>query len=111
MAAVAAIFLSSTALAQMRMRVIGEGLRRTCPSAECGVVGRFFPGESVFIYESVDGWSRVSAYYTAGCHEGRAAMVVSGPDDCTEANGIREGEFAEWISEKGLTAEDERQAG
>lgn len=110
-AAVAAMTLSNAAQAQMRMWVTGDGLRRTCPSAECGVVGRFFHGESVFIYESIDGWSRVSAYYTAGCYEGRSSLVMSGRDDCTASNGIRDGEFAEWVSEKGLSAEDPQLAG
>lgn len=86
------------AAAQSRMSVTDENnLRRTCPSLDCGAIGRFYPGESVVVHESVDGWSRVSGYYTAGCFEGRSLFVESGPDACTAENGIRDGELAEWI--------------
>lgn len=86
------------AAAQSRMSVTDENnLRRTCPSLECGAIGRFYAGESIVVYESVDGWSRVSEYYTAGCFDGRSIYVESGPDACTAENGIREGELAEWI--------------
>ncbi|MCO6392721.1 hypothetical protein GTW25_16975 [Aliihoeflea aestuarii] len=84
--------------AQSRMSVTDDAnVRRTCPSLECGVVGRFHLGESIVVYESVDGWSRVSEYYTAGCFDGHAAFVDSGSDACTAENGIRNGELAEWI--------------
>jgi hypothetical protein len=86
------------AAGQSRMSVTDENnLRRTCPSLDCGAVGRFYAGESVIVYESVAGWSRVSEYYTAGCFDGRSLYVESGPDACTLENGIRQGELAEWI--------------
>lgn len=86
------------AIAQTRMSVIDENnFRRTCPSLECGAVGRFYSGESIVVYETADGWSRVSEYYTAGCFDGRSVYVESGSDACTAANGIRQGELAEWI--------------
>lgn len=94
--------------AQSRMSVTDDAnLRRTCPSLECGVVGRFHRGESIVVYESVDGWSRVSGYYTAGCFDGHAAFVDSGSDACTVENGIRNGELAEWIRSDFLSAAGE----
>jgi hypothetical protein len=94
------------AKAQEQMSIRADDVqRRTCPSVQCGVVGRFFFGESVPAYESVDGWSRVSRYYSAGCYEGRSAYVQHGPNECTEANGIVQGEFAEWVRSEFL-AED-----
>ena len=94
------------AKAQQRMVIHADDVkRRTCPSVECGVIGRFFFGESVPVYESLSGWSRVSSYYSAGCHEGRSAFVERGPSACTEANGIVRGELAEWVRSEFL-AED-----
>lgn len=86
------------AAAQSRMSVSNEdNLRRTCPSLDCGAIGRFYAGESIVVYETVEGWSRVSEYYTAGCFDGRSLFVESGPDACTAENGINDGELAEWI--------------
>lgn len=79
--------------------------RRTCPSIECGVVGRFYFRESVVVHETVDGWSRVSGYYSAGCREGRSAFVDFGRDDCSRSNGIEGGEFAEWVKSDFLTSQ------
>jgi hypothetical protein len=96
------------AATQERMAIQVEDVkRRTCPSMECGVIGRFFSGESVPVYESRNGWSRVSGYYSAGCHDGRSAFVELGPSACTEANGIVRGEFAEWVRSEFLTHEAE----
>ena len=95
--ALAWIFTVPPAIAETRMWIKKDGgIRRTCPSMACGTVGRFFPGESVLVYESVDGWSRVSIYYSAGCFDGRSAYVEEGPDRCLPENGIKDGEFAEW---------------
>jgi hypothetical protein len=92
--------------AQRRMWIDSESnKRRTCPSIECGVVGRFFIGESVTVYRTVNGWSQVSGYYSAGCNDGRSAFVDSGRRDCTKENGIDKGEFAEWVRSDFLTAE------
>lgn len=83
-----------------------EDLRRhSCPSIECGIVGRLFFRESVVVYQTRDGWSRISGYSAAGCHEGKAAFVQSGRNDCSTENGISKGEFAEWVPSKGLAAE------
>jgi len=93
------------ASAETRMWIKGDGgIRRTCPSMECGAVGRFFPGESVLVYESVDGWSRVSLYYSAGRFDGLSAYVEAGPSNCLPENGIRDGEFAEWTLSETLSA-------
>ena len=100
--------LLAPAAAQERMVIHSDDAkRRTCPSEQCGVIGigRFFSGESVVVYESADGWSRVSRYYTAGCHEGRSAFVEIGHNECTKANGIEQGEFAEWVKSDFLAAE------
>lgn len=78
--------------------------RRTCPSLECGIVGRFFFRETVVVYETRDGWSRVSGYYSAACSGGRSAFVDSGRSDCSESNGITNGEFAEWVRSDFLAA-------
>jgi hypothetical protein len=92
--------------AQERMVIhVDDVRRRTCPSTECGVVGGFFLGESVPVYETMNGWSRVSGYYSAGRHDGRSAFVETGPVACTEANGIAQGEFAEWVRSEFLARE------
>ena len=94
------------AAAQERMVInVDDVQRRTCPSVECGVVGRFFFGESVPVFETLNGWSRVSGYYSAGCNDGRSAFVERGPSDCTETNGIVRGEFAEWVKSEFLAQE------
>lgn len=88
-----------------RMWVAVEGLQRhTCPSATCGVVGRFFFRESLFVRESLKGWTRVSPYKSAGCYEGRSTYVQAGPDSCSVENGIVQGEFAEWVRSDLLAA-------
>lgn len=103
---------ATSARAETRMWVkVDDGIRRTCPSMDCGAVGRFFPGESVMVYEKVDGWSRVSLYYSAGCYEGRSSYVEMGPSECTPENGIRNGEFAEWMRSDALAEVEGGQAG
>ncbi|MBC7281968.1 hypothetical protein [Hoeflea sp.] len=71
--------------------------RRTCPSTDCGVVGKLFFRESAKVAETVNGWARVSRYYDAACSGGRSAYVEAGRMDCTSQNGINDGQFAEWI--------------
>lgn len=75
----------------------GDLKRRTCPSLECGIVGNFYFRESILVYQVLDGWSRISRYKTAGCHEGISAFVQSGRNDCSKENGISGGKFAEWV--------------
>lgn len=94
------------------MRVTADdGLRRTCPSLDCGVIGSSYPGESVVVYETVEGWSRVSLYYSAACNDGRSSFVDAGTSECTPQNGIRDGEFAEWMRSDFLGAEEDEPAG
>ena len=71
--------------------------RRTCPSVKCGIVGKFFYRESVIVFEKKNEWGRVSEYYDASCSGGHSEYVDSGPANCTEDNGIKEGKFAEWM--------------
>lgn len=107
LATIAGVLLAR-AEAQERMVIhVDDVQRRTCPSTECGVIGRFFSGESVPVYETTNGWSRVSGYYSAGCHDGRSAFVERGPSACTAANGIVSGEFAEWVRSEFLAQEVE----
>ncbi len=72
--------------------------RRTCPSDNCGVVGQFFFREGVTIHEQRDGWARVTNLYEASCIKGRSEYVDTGNASCDPANGITNGQFAEWVS-------------
>lgn len=92
------------AQAESRMWVaVDNAKRRSCPSMECGVIGRLFFRETVVVYETDKGWSRVSGYTNAGCYEGKSAFVQSGRNDCSEENGISHGEFAVWVKSDSLT--------
>ena len=100
------VFSALPSLAQTRMWVGVDDLwRHSCPSIDCGIVGRLFFRESVIVYQTRDGWSRISGYSAAGCSGGKAAFVQSGRDDCSKENGISNGEFAEWVDSKGLATE------
>lgn len=94
------IFIAATmtgALAETQMWVTGDRAnRRTCPSTECGVVGKLFFRESAKVVETKGGWGRVSRYYDASCVGGRSQYVDSGRADCTADNGIVDSQFAEW---------------
>lgn len=79
--------------------------RRTCPSTRCGNVGKLFLRESVEILERKDGWARITKYYSADCTNGVSRYVDSGDARCRPQNGIVDGKFAEWVSEKSLSAE------
>ena len=58
-AAVACGLLAPAAAAEERMVIHSDDAkRRTCPSEQCGIIGRFFSGESVVVYESADGGIR-----------------------------------------------------
>ncbi len=72
--------------------------RRTCPSESCGVVGQLFFREGVTIHERRDGWVRASQTYDASCVGGRSEYVDTGNAACAPANGITDGQFAEWVS-------------
>jgi hypothetical protein len=82
-----------------RLWVTSERLRRrTCPSESCGVVGRLFFREGVTVHEERDDWARITQSYDASCAGGRSAYVDTGNAACDEANGIADGQFAEWVS-------------
>ncbi|MDQ6433438.1 hypothetical protein RB623_05160 [Mesorhizobium sp. LHD-90] len=105
-AGAAALCLCLPAAAESRMVVVDKTIvRRTCPSMECGGVGRFNLGESVVSYETEGGWTRVSPYYTAACHGGQSAFVQTGSSACTRRNGIEQGKFAEWVKAEFLKAD------
>jgi hypothetical protein len=92
-----------------RMWVSGERLKRhSCPSEDCGVVGRFFFREAVDVLETREGWVRATKTYDASCVDGRSQYVDEGRADCTDDNGITDGVFAEWVLLDGLV--DQRPA-
>lgn len=78
--------------------------RRTCASEQCGIVGQLFFRESAHVYETKDGWARVTEPYSASCMDGVSEHVDRGNQACTAANGIVDGEFAEWVSANQLSA-------
>lgn len=82
-----------------RFWVTSERLnRRTCPSESCGVVGQLFFREGVTVREEHDGWARITQTYDASCVGGRSEYVDTGNAACDPANGITDGQFAEWVS-------------
>lgn len=82
-----------------RLWVTSERLnRRTCPSDSCGVVGQLFFREGVTVHEQRDNWARITKLYDASCVGGRSEYVDTGNAACDPANGISEGQFAEWVS-------------
>ncbi|WP_227267783.1 SH3 domain-containing protein [Roseobacter weihaiensis] len=82
-----------------RLWVTSERLnRRTCPSESCGVVGQLFFREEVTVHEERDRWARITQPYDASCVGGRSEYVDTGNAACDPANGITDGQFAEWAS-------------
>jgi len=79
--------------------------RHTCPSTACGIVGEFYYRDGVKPLETQNGWTRVSKYYVASCENGRSAYVDTGNDRCSQANGIVDGQFAEWVVDANLSTE------
>lgn len=99
-----AVAVPSVATAGEAYWVTSENLnRRTCPSAKCGIVGKYQFREAADVEEIQDGWARVSKYYNASCVNGRSEYVDSGNSDCIEANGITNGNFAEWVAVEHLS--------
>jgi hypothetical protein len=84
----------------------GDGAgRHTCPSIECGVVGRLLYREGATVLEVKNGWGRVSRHYNASCVGGRSEYVDHGRSDCVPENGIENGRFAEWVQLNQLSAQ------
>lgn len=93
-------------LAQERLWVNVDSLyRRTCPSKECGTVGKQFFRESVPALEHREGWVRISEFYDASCVSGISEYVDSGTAECVAENGIENGKFAEWVMRQYLVPE------
>ena len=72
--------------------------RRTCPSENCGIVGQLFFREGVEIYETQDGWVRITQPYDASCVNGISEYVDAGNNACSAENGISGDQFSEWVS-------------
>lgn len=90
---------SAAAEGDERLWVISDRLnRRTCPSESCGVVGQAFFREGVTVREERGGWARITRTYDASCVGGRSEYVDTGNAVCDPANGIVDGQFAEWAS-------------
>ncbi|MHA6689075.1 hypothetical protein [Devosia sp. A449] len=68
-------------------------------------MGEFYYREGVQPLEILDGWVRVSKYYDASCNGGRSDYVDTGNAQCTQSNGIVDGQFAEWVVEASLSAD------
>ncbi|MBV7523149.1 hypothetical protein KW834_01810 [Pseudomonas sp. PDM29] len=95
----------SSALADSKLWVTSDRLdRRTCPSVECGSVGHLMFREAVTVLEVKGKWSRISKFYSASCNAGQSDYVDKGNKACTKANGIVDGNFAEWVESKYLSA-------
>lgn len=71
--------------------------RRTCPSRDCGIVGRAFYRERFEVHERLEGWVRVSEPYDASCRNGQSEYVDDGNANCSEDNGIVDGQLSEWL--------------
>ena len=63
----------------------------SCPSADCGVVGRLSFRDPVDVYGSNGSWVRISRARKALCVNGRSRFISKGSDLCDAANGIEDG--------------------
>ncbi len=85
--------------AEQKMWVGSDSLLRyTCPSTECGSVGRLYFREAVTVFESRRGWARITGYYDASCQNGNSQYVDFGWRACSPENGIVNGQMAEWVN-------------
>lgn len=98
---------ATLALAEPKLWVTSDRLeRRTCPSEDCGSVGQLTFREGVTVFEVNGTWSRISKPYSASCNSfGNSQYVKRGNKACTQANGIVDGHFAEWVLSKQLSSE------
>lgn len=96
--------LSIHALAENKLWVTTDRTdRHTCPSTECGVAGRLMFREGVEVFERMGEWVRITKAYSASCVGGKSEYVKEGNKSCTTANGIEQGDFAEWVQVKDLS--------
>lgn len=88
-----------------KLWVTSERLQRhSCPSESCGIVGQLFFREAATVLERKGGWARISKRYDASCSGGRSEYVDKGNAECSAANGIVDGKFAEWVRAEHLSA-------
>ena len=88
-----------------KLWVTSERLQRhSCPSESCGIVGQLFFREAAIVLERRGGWARISKRYDASCSGGRSEYVDKGNAECSPANGIVDGKFAEWVKAEHLSA-------
>jgi hypothetical protein len=86
-------------VATSTMWVVAERLSiRTCAADSCGIMSGLISGSRVSVYEVVNGWARISGYSTASCENGVSFMIDDGNGDCSEQNGIIDGNVAQWVS-------------
>lgn len=78
---------------------------RTCPALKCGITATLKFRERAPILEQKNGWVRITKYYNAFCVNGISQYVDSGNKKCVSSNGIRSGEFAEWVLAKHLSSD------
>lgn len=78
--------------------------KRTCPSSSCGVLGTLRFRDEVTVLAEMNGWSRISQYYGAGCVDDVSKYVKSGNAKCVPTNGIAGGELAEWVAARFLSS-------
>lgn len=79
---------------------------RSCPSEACGLTGWETSGASVDVYETKDGWARISEPQTALCEDGTNVMIDEGDNRCIEENGIADGMMTRWVSLEFLSASE-----
>ena len=72
--------------------------RRTCASTACGVVGQYFFREAADVFETENGWARVSHDHDTSCVSGTSEYDDAGNALCNPSNGITDGRFAEWAT-------------
>jgi hypothetical protein len=88
-----------------KLWVTSERLQRhSCPSEKCGIVGQLFFREAATVLERKGEWARISKSYDASCSGGRSEYVDKGNAECSAANGIVDGKFAEWVRGEHLAA-------
>jgi len=77
--------------------------RHTCPSKNCGVVGRLMFRESANVLETQGEWVRITDNYDASCVGAVSEFVDSGNAQCVPQNGVTDGQFAEWVLASSLS--------
>jgi len=93
-----------SSLNEEKMWVTSQYLdRHTCPSKDCGVVGRLMFREGTNVFETQGEWVRITENYNAMCVGGVSEFVDSGNAQCVPQNGITDEQFAEWVLASSLS--------